>query len=102
MDAEVGPFSAAFAFQKSGFANDLHMAGYRGLRHIEDVRELTDAQRAVSDQPHDAPARLVAKGTEKGWSGGIRHESIRNEKYRYVKGFDVSGRFGRAGVLLGA
>ena len=33
MDAEVGPFAASFAFQKSGFADDLYVAGDRRLRH---------------------------------------------------------------------
>jgi hypothetical protein len=76
-DAEVGPLATGFAFQQPGTANDLDMTGNGGLRHVENVGQFADTQRAVHHQPDNTPAGFVRQRPEK--TNRFIHDGI----YRY-------------------
>lgn len=77
-DLVVDPFFAFFTVEDSGFADDLDMAGHRGLRHVEDVGKLANAERLIEDKLHDAPAGLIRKGM--GVCNDVFHDEVsRNE-----------------------
>jgi hypothetical protein len=83
-DPEVGPLAAGLAFQQARPADDLDVAGDGRLRHLQDVGQFTDTQRAVHHQTDDTPARAVSQHTEK--TNGIAHNEIdRHEIRRDVK-----------------
>lgn len=78
VDAEVGPFFTFFALKEAGPADDLDVAGYRGLRHFENRCEFANAEGVVEHEANDAPAGGIGEGAGES-DDGIRHGIYRNE-----------------------
>jgi len=60
------------------------MAGNGRLRHPEDFRKLTNTQRLLHHEMHDAPTRDIGEGFGK-YNDITHNEIIRNEPSQIIK-----------------
>ena len=84
LDAEVGPLLTLLALEQTGLADDLDVAGNRGLRHFQDVREFANAERILPHETDDAPAGGIREGAGECYDI-FRHGNNRDGKSRYDK-----------------